>query len=237
MFGREVYKVRERSGFDRRSTFDPETLRMVSFYADYDNLASDDNQELEVANYKVYNYSIQTDEKIENGVGFENKLITTVYLDDDVVEEEVDWSSSDTDVAEITEDGSYTLLSPGECTFTGIMKNKPDVAVVVSVVVVKTHGYSGENYTTVLRPTTDYIRLNQTETYSVYEYKDNVVTDTDFKIECLEVPQKNYRLESNGNTFSITNLKQYTYSPMTVKYTNLRTLESGYFYVELGGIT
>lgn len=233
IFGGDAYKVRERSRFDRRNTFENETIYFISFYADYDNLGEDDNVELEIANYKEYNYHIESVNIIKNTIGFSDKISPTVYLDDEVVEEKIIWESSDSEIAEITLDGIFTFKSVGECTFIGKMENKPTVDIVVSVVVEET---LSDSYTTTLSPTTNYIRLNQTEYYSVYEYNNYILTDTKFNIECFDVPKRNYKFESDGNNFRITNLKSCEDTLLKVVYTNLRTLESKVLLVELGGI-
>lgn len=113
------------------------------------------------------------------------------------------------------------------------MENKPTVDTVVRVMVEET---LSDSYTTVLSPTTNYIRLNQTEYYSVHEYNNYILTDTKFNIECLDVPKRNYKFESDGNNFRITNLKSCEDTLLKVVYTNLRTLESKVLLVELGGI-
>ena len=233
IFGNDVYKVRERSRFDRRYTFEDKSVHYISFYADYDNLNENDNVELGVANYRYYNYHIESVNNIKNVVGFSDKIKATVYLDDETVEEEIVWSSDNTEIANITPDGSFSLNGVGKCMFTGVMKNKESVSVKVPVVVEEV---LSDFYTTVLSPTTEYIKLNQTEEYSVYEYNNGVMTDTKFDIQCLDVPKRNYRFETDGNNFSITNLKPCDDTLLKVVYTNLRTSEKKYLLVELGGI-
>lgn len=233
IFGDDAYKIRERSRFDRRNTFSKDSVRYISFYADYDNLSPDDNIDLGVANYVVYNYVIRAPKLIENVVGFTNKISASVYLDNDDTNEEVVWSTSNSEIADITSDGVYTLKAPGSCTFTGVMKNKTDVTATVQVVVTDVHE---ETYITILSPTTNYIRLNKTEHYSVFEYKNSVVTDTKFEISCHDVPQKYYKFSCDDNHFEITNMKTCEDILLRVVYKNLRTSEENTLLVELGGI-
>ena len=87
-----------------------------------------------------------------------------------------------------------------------------------------------------LFPETSYICLNETIDYTVYEYKNGQLIDTKFEIECFDVPQKNYYFVTDGNHFSITNLKSTNDILLKVKYTNTRTKESRYILIELGGI-
>lgn len=233
IFGSDAYKIRERSRFDRRYTFEDSSVRYISFYADYDNLDANDNIELGIANYKEYNYHIESMNSIENIVGFSDNVIATVYLNDEVVNENIIWESDNTEIAEITLEGKFTLKRAGECSFIGKMANKETVVTKISVSVKES---LVDSYKTILNPTTDYIKLNQTEFYSVYEYNNYVLTDTKFDIKCYDVPNRNYRFESDGNNFQITNLKTCNDTLLRVVYTNNRTLESKIFLIELGGI-
>ena len=233
IFGDDAYKVRERSKFDRRYTFDDTSARSLSFYADYDNLDANDNVELGIANYREYNYHIESISNIINVAGFSGNIDYKVYLDDIDVQEKVVWMSDNTNIAEITEDGKFTLKNNGSCVFTGKMLNKEDVFVIVNVTV--TSNFM-DLFETVLTPTTEYIKLNQTESYSVYEYNNHTITDTKFDIKCYDVPQKHYIFNSDGNNFSITNLKPCYDTLLKVVYINLRTQEENEFYIELGGL-
>lgn len=234
IFGSDPYKVRQRSKFDRRNTFDDKSAKYVSFYADYDNLDENDNIKLGIANYREYYYHIESVESIRNIVGFSDNIIATVYLDDEAKpEEKIVWESDNLDVAQITEDGNFTLVNTGSCTFTGRMANKNTVTTTINVIVEES---LPDSYVTILTPTTDYIRLNQTEHYSVYEYNNYNITDTKFDIKCYDIPQRNYKFNTDGNNFEITNLKTCDDILLRVVYTNLRTQKSKTLYVELGGI-
>lgn len=233
IFGDDAYKIRERSRFDRRNTFSKDSVRYISFYADYDNLSPDDNIDLGVANYRVYNYTIRATSSIDNIVGFSEKIRASVYLDNNDTDEEIEWSSTYPDIADITSDGVFSLKKPGSCSFVGVMKNKKDVRTMVSVVVRDGHK---EEYTTVLTPSTNYIRLNQSERYSIVEYKNLVPTDTKFEIKCYDVPHKYYRFTSDDNHFEIKNMKSCEDILLRVVYKNLRTNEENTLLVELGGI-
>ena len=91
-------------------------------------------------------------------------------------------------------------------------------------------------YTTMLFPETSYIRLNDTIDYTIYEYKNGQLIDTKFDIKCYDAPEKNYYFVSDGNHFSITNLKPTDDILLKIEYKNTRNEEIRYFLVELGGI-
>lgn len=233
IFSGDAYRIRERNKFDRRYTFEKDSSHFISFYADYDNIASDDNLELSVANYKTYNYFIKVPNSIQNIIGFSDKILYDVYLNQDIVKEEVIWKSTNPTVATIDNDGKFELISSGECYFKVEMKNKPEIK---ASIFVKVEEIIEDIYEDILSPMTDYIRLNGTEFYSIYEYKNYAITDTKFEVQCFDVPTKHYRFSSDGNNFYIKNIKPCEDILLKVAYTNQRTLQTRYLLVELGGI-
>lgn len=205
MFGNDVYKVRERSRFDRRFTFDENSSYTISYYADYDNKSDADNEVIGIANYKVYNYHIEAIESISNIVGYEDKLNVSVYLDDNLIEEDLVFQSTDESIATIDEDGNYKFLNEGKCQFICQMKNKIDVSHIINISVEKE---IIKEYNDVLLPEIDTIKLNETVEYTIYEYLNGKETDTGFTITAKGLTKKNYIIEFvNENTFRITNLK------------------------------
>ena len=232
LFDEEAYKVRQRSKFDRRNTFDKDSSKLVSFYADVDNLAEDDNIELGIANYKDYIWRIDAESifGIPDEVG---TLTYKVYLNDEIVDTTVKWISTNPEIATIDENNNYTLLKEGECYFEGTIEGKEGF---IKRVLVKSDSSHIDTYTTMLFPETFYICLNETINYTIYEYKNGQLIDTKFEIECFDVPEKNYSFVTDGNHFSITNLKSVNDVLLKIKYTNTRSKESRYILVELGGI-
>lgn len=234
MFGDDVYKIRERSRFDRRYTFERDSVYTLSFYADYDNKSDSDNIELGIANYKEYNYTISSIDYISNKVGFMGQLEATVYLNKDIIEEPVVWSSTNEEVAVIDKySGDYKFINIGTCNFVCEMLHKSDVKFYIQITVEK---YIEPSLETIIMPNIEVIKLNKTVFYSVYEYLNGVETDTTFSIKATEVPNRNYKLTViDGNNFSITNLKPYN-TDLKIVCTNDKSNEDTILYIRLGGI-
>lgn len=214
IFGGDVYKIREKSTFDRRYTFEEDSCHIMSFYADYDNLGENDNRELGVANYVEYKYSIDCQEDLSGSVGEEGQIGCSVILNGEKVEEEVIWISSDNNIAEIDEFGNYKLLKNGSCKFICKMKNNQNISSCVLVdVSEKLHDI--HEYKTY--PDVNIIRLNKKETFNVFELFNDSPTETQFVFEDYGVPSKNYIIDiHDGNSFSVTNLKQYNESNLNI---------------------
>lgn len=236
MFGDDVYKIRERSKFDRRNTFDRDSVYTLSFYADYDNKGDNDNVELGIANYKVYNYTITSMEYISNKVDFTGKLDSTVYLEDIVVDEPVIWSSTDENIAIIDKySGSYKFIKVGKCDFICQMLHKSDVKFRTQITVEE---FTKPSFETIIVPDVRIVKLNKTVFYSIYEYLNGVQTDTTFSIKSNNVPDRNYRLNViDGNNFSITNLKPYDVDLKVICTKNNDVQKDDtILYIKLGGI-
>ena len=234
IFGENPYKVRERNKFDFVETFDMNSAKTLSFYADYDEVAPYDNLELGIADYKVYNYIINVPEELNNTINYSNRLSYTVSLDGELVNEDVIFESTNSNILVIDNDGDYKMLKEGECEILVKLKNNPSIFTSVKVVVSNEPNIVYEN---IITPDDRYIKINKTQNYSVYEYENDTVLDTKFKIECFDMPQKNYLFNKiDDNNFSITNLKTSEDYLLRVVCTNLRTNEAITIYIELGGL-
>ena len=80
------------------------------------------------------------------------------------------------------------------------------------------------------------IRINATQDFSIFEYRNGVKTGTQFTIECFDMPTKNYIFQQNNNIFSITNLKTTEDYLIRVVCTNQRTGNKTEIYIKLGGL-
>jgi hypothetical protein len=233
IFGDDVFKVRNRGKYDRRYTFDDDSNNIVAFYADYDNKAEYDNLELGVADYINVVYRIDTIKDISNIVGYTDKISYTIYLDDEAVNEPVTWHSTNSEIVSINKNtGEFVFQNIGECDIIVTMVNRPDVTQSVYISVVST---IVDSYKDIIDPPINYIRLNATMEYSVYEYNNGIRTNTEFNIFCNGLPTNYYLFKSDGNEFSITNLKKSS-EPLMVYCVNKRTNNAVIAIIELGGV-
>lgn len=248
IFGDDVYKIRNRNRFDRRYTFDDDTNYFVSYYADLNEKAESDNFELGIADYKCYSYYISSPESITNIVGFSGLLNYSVYLNDQIIEEDLYWTSTNEDVATIDNSGNFVMRSAGTCQFIGRMVNREDVITTVDVIVLT---QSADIYSYAVEPEIYIIRLNSTTRYSVFEYKNGIIQPTKFNIICSRLSLNNYTFISDGNVkildgtiyatdvnnFSITNLRTNRDIQLLVTIVNPNTgLVVKSFDIQMGGV-
>lgn len=233
IFGNNTYRVREFHHFDLLETFDKNSSTILSFYADYDEIAPDDNLELGIANYKSYNYRINVVDSVVGSVGETEKINYHVTLDGKETNEDVLFESSDNAIASVDDCGNYILNSNGDCNIIVRLKNNPNLCSVIPISVVKK---VKDNYQDIISPDVRSIRINNTQEYSIFEYNNGIKQDTKFDISCSDMPESNYIFEVDGNNFYITNLKTTENYLLKVTCKNQRTLKETVIYIKLGGL-
>ena len=224
IFGGDVYKIRYVSKFDRQSTFDADSDKLLLFYADYDNKSSNDNFELNIADYKKYDYRILCDTSITNKVGTTGKIDSTVTLDGVVVEEDVVFDNyKHSEIIDVLEDGSYRLLGAGECQIVAYMKKAPIYRTLINV---KIGDYEEEP---VVVPDTPVILVNKQVTYTIkYSQPLTISIET-------EAPKISYKYRIKENSVTIKNMSQSN-EPLYIVYHNDDNTVKGKYKVVLGGI-
>jgi hypothetical protein len=235
IFGEDVYRVRYRSKYDRRNTFDNDSCKLLTFYVNQDNKATDDNFELQVANFKDYKYSIECIDSVDNVVGTTIQLYPTVLKDGEEVTEEVFYQTSNSNIVTVSKTGECTFISEGETSITIRMKNFPVCKKVIQIVIPQEE--TGETEETEITDTTKkaakkksttqvvtknpavyiYPNVNKIKLNNSIEYK--IIGDYDFSISVeTTLPNKYYKFNYLGdNRFIIKNMKPSS-TPIYVVY-------------------
>ena len=83
----------------------------VKIYVDYSAILPSDNKELNICDYYKTNYTLTIDQNdIEQTNGFSGQLTATVKDGNDVIDVPLKWSTNDSDVIEIDEQGNYQVI-------------------------------------------------------------------------------------------------------------------------------
>ena len=83
----------------------------VKIYVDYSAILPSDNKELNICDYYKTNYTLTIDQNdIEQTNGFSGQLTATVKDGNNVIDVPLKWSTSDSDVVEIDEQGNYQVI-------------------------------------------------------------------------------------------------------------------------------
>ena len=234
IFDGGVYKVRELNKFDRQYTFQKHSASLVFCYMDVDEINPADRFDINVADYFIPAYRIESHDITDSSVGSVGKIDYTVYFADKIADEAVYFESSNEKVCLINKyNGVYHLLNTGECIITIHMFNNPAIYTTISVTVIDN---SDSDYVVdIVSPDINYIRLNETLAWEVYSYTNNKRTDDKFEIKAYDVPVNCFDLYTTDNSFSV-HYKQLYDGIIRIICTNLSTNTDTMFFIELGGV-
>lgn len=234
MFNRQVYKIGSIMELDRTETFNKDSIKLAKCYVDNDLVNEYDNLELQIADYKQYNYSVNV---IKDLIGTKNStgsLSGSVRLDNVETDMPIYWYSSNEDIVVIDKTtGDYTLLNSGIATIYAKMANNENFYAEIHTTVSEEEI---EVYDNIITPNVDYIPLTQSQEFEVYETLNGHKIDTAFNIEVSGMKSKYYDIAINGNKFIIRNNMQNNNELLKVKCTNLRNNSVVILEVELGGL-
>lgn len=234
MFNRQVYKIGAIMELDRTETFNPESVKLVKCYVDDDLLNEYDNEELQVADYKHYNYTIDTTNELIGLKGESGTIEAKVTFNDKEVAENIVWYSSDDNIITIDKNtGKYHLLNSGTAIVYAKMANNENFYTIINIEVTETQL---NKYANIINPYVIYIPLNNTQEYQVYETLNGKKTNTKFEITVSGMKDKYYTFTQSDNSFSITNNLQNENNLLQVECKNLRNGSIAKIEIELGGL-
>ena len=105
-----AFKVEEVNNYMQEQETDGQ-VTCVKMYVDYSAILPSDNKELNICDYYKTNYTLTIDQgDIEQTQGFKGKLIATVKNGTDIIDVPLKWSTNDSDVVEIDEQGNYQVI-------------------------------------------------------------------------------------------------------------------------------
>lgn len=241
VFGNQSYKMINFAELQRNETFDDDTVRLLVCYIDideksnYDRFRDSDGKFIGVADYKEFDFQIQTPTEIKGLAGLNATISSSLTLNNEVFEENLIYTSSDENIVIVDNlTGFCDFLSDGTATITVHMENKPEIFKEISVIV---NVASDDNYENIVEPKNYFVALSQTNSYSVYETLNGIQTDTTFTITCDNMTAKHYELDViDGNNFAITNKKENSNTLLEVKCTNDKDNSYEILFLELGGL-
>ena len=178
-----------------------------------------------IANVDKYVYAITVNPSSFSGlVGNTITLVPTVTLNGTVVTRTVTWSSTAPTKATVNAtSGLVTLIATGTSTIRCSLAN--NATVYKDTVITVAASAPADTYDVRISPTTNYLLLGATQTYTVNLYKNGTITaDTlTFAIDTTSTaPLVAYEFHSlTGNTFSIKNLVMSLGKPVIILATSV----------------
>ena len=105
-----AFKVEEVNNYMQEQETDGQ-VTCVKIYVDYSAILPSDNKELNICDYYKTDYTLTIDQgDIEQTNGFSGQLTATVKDGNDIVDVPLKWSTSDSEVIKIDEQGNYQVV-------------------------------------------------------------------------------------------------------------------------------
>lgn len=175
-----------------------------------DEIQPTDDIENSIANRFEYNYSVNILQNNFSALKGDTGVLTAeVKLNGEIIKRPIIWSCSPLDAAIITENGDYTILAePGtEIQFYAAITQYEENPATVTCQVVES---LPNEKSLVIDPVIESILQNRSQTFSVNLYMNNIIQSDVIQYSVSGAPISNYRIERNGNIFTITNLRPST---------------------------
>ena len=205
IFNGQPFKIASINDFINNSSYTPNlpTIMYLDLYID----PKADGDDL-VNNIPAYNnvFTISTNViTINQSVGYTSQIIATVKENGVVVTRPLTWTSSNTSIATVDNNGNVNLLSNGTCTIKVSMTDNPskfvDIAVTVQAV--------PTNVTEIrISPNVTELLQGQSQTYTAYKFVNGIQVVQSLTFSASGVPTTNYDLTTvDGNHFTVKNKK------------------------------
>lgn len=199
-------------------TGDDNSPSITQFYAEeYEINYEKDDVIGGFANAERFDYKIDISENVKSlDVGAKYKLNATVYKGNNIIKEDVLWTSADESIINI-ECGEMTALSAGTTKICATMKDNRRVYSEMFITVQEED--INYQYDILISPDINYVLEDESLEVNVSLYKNGVKQDDIIEIKdvSLDVPRKNYKLTVNGNSFTLQNKMKYLNCPVKVQ--------------------
>jgi hypothetical protein len=143
------------------------------------------------------------------------QLLANVSDYENNVTSQITWTTSDKNIATVSESGLVTLVATGSCIITANVTGNPASASAL-ITVTNTPAVNNEIR---ISPDKNYVLEGSQQNYSVYLYQDDVQQANSFTFTCNPngVPSTNYVFTVvDGNNFRISNSLRDLYSYLTI---------------------
>ena len=170
-----------------------------------------------IANASDYVYTIDLHPDFTEQVsGFVGKMDATVYLNGDEVQRNIVWSGNDK--VSVDKYGNYTLTGEiGDiATITATIEGNPMAFDTQSIAIVES---MDDNYEIVISPIISEVRLQQSQSFSVYLYNNGVQQSDDVSVAISGLDESYYTLTQNGNDF-VLSARKVSSTPLTLTFTS-----------------
>ena len=214
IFDGQTYKITNIGKHNRNDYKDKNSNTILRLYAIRTDNANEDDLENDIT--KPNNiYSINVQEDIICKENSDGKFEYSVYKNNEIVQEEVVISSSNSDILTVDNLGNWKAISDGECDVTVSLVNNENIKETIHVVVEKVIINIAEIRIT---PNIDKLLEGEKQVFTCGKYVNGELTDQILTITNESTaPKLYYTLKIKDNTFTLTNKKECTKGDIIIK--------------------
>lgn len=205
---KSAFKITQINSF-MMDDINTEEVPLLELFIEWTSILPSDDLENNLADINYNDYKISFD--IDNIVapnGYKGVINTTVTRQDNVIQSDIVWKSSNDNVITVDNDGNYEIVGQvGDiATLTCYLNGDDNIYSQLSVEVIATQQ---DNYALVVSPIINSISQLDTQEFNCNVYKNGVLDDT-ISVICTPnwIDNNYYTLTNINNVYSLTNNKR-----------------------------
>lgn len=205
---KSAFKITQINSF-MMDDINTEEVPLLELFIEWTSILPSDDLENNLADINYNDYKISFD--IDNIVapnGYKGVINTTVTRQDNIIQSDIVWESSNDNVITVDNDGNYEIVGQvgDTATLTCHLNGDDNIYSQLSVEVIATQQ---DNYTLVVSPIINSISQLDTQEFDCNVYKNGVLDDT-ISVVCTPnwIDNNYYSLTNVGNVYSLTNNKR-----------------------------
>ena len=205
---KSAFKITQINSF-MMDDINTEEVPLLELFIEWTSILPSDDLENNLADINYNDFKISFD--IDNIVapnGYKGVINTTVTRQDNIIQSDIVWGSSNDNVITVDNDGNYEIVGQvgDTATLTCHLNGDDNIYSQLSVEVIATQQ---DNYTLVVSPIINSISQLDTQEFNCNVYKNGVLDDT-ISVICTPnwIDNDYYSLTNVGNVYSLTNNKR-----------------------------
>lgn len=218
IFNGKAFKVEQVERFLNNETFDSDTVPLLYIKTMKDQESDQDDLVNNIANAFDTIYTVEIDQgNISQSIGYTAQLTAVVKLNDEVVDRDLAWASSDDLICTVDSNGNIEMIADGVCSIAATLEGNTSVNDSINIEVTATPASNIEvrienNITEILK--------NTTQPYTVFKFDNNVQQVDTFSYALSGADSSSYVFTNiDGNNFSVKSLK-FDYTKLKVTCTS-----------------
>lgn len=205
LLGRTAYAMRGLDDFTREFTEDEDSIHLLSFTIERTEVQPHDNVSLGVADYGGFSWELSLTANESMNAGTTQTIVPTSKRNSDIVTSSLEhpisyeFSTSDSGVVSVDEDGNVTAVGEGEAIITVRLVQNPDISNETNIKVSE----SGTEFVAFTTTVPSHIRMMSMAVLTAAMFRSAAATDEAVTFSLSGPQDTAYKYTTDGNTLTI----------------------------------